>query len=83
MHTKWRSYSFFILVAAFAGCQTVEYTGQSQAAAKPDYQWEFKVLQGKEVNAFCLPSGKVTFWEGISKIVHEDACDACACEPAV
>ena len=25
------------------------------AAARPDYQWEFKVLQGKEVNAFCLP----------------------------
>jgi predicted Zn-dependent protease len=23
------------------------------AAARPDYQWEFKVLQGK-VNAFCL-----------------------------
>ena len=27
MHTKWRSYSFFILVAAFAGCQTVEIHG--------------------------------------------------------
>jgi len=35
--------------------------GQRIAAAadKPDYQWEFKVLQGKEVNAFCLPGGKV------------------------
>jgi predicted Zn-dependent protease len=24
------------------------------AAARPDYQWEFKVLQGKEVNAILL-----------------------------
>jgi metalloendopeptidase OMA1, mitochondrial len=42
------------------------------AAAKPDYQWEFKVLQGKEVNAFCLPGGKVAFWEGIMPIVQDD-----------
>jgi len=31
----------------------------SAAAAKPDYQWEFNVLEGKEINAFCLPGGKV------------------------
>lgn len=31
----------------------------SSAAAKLDYQWEFNVLQGNEVNAFCLPGGKV------------------------
>jgi predicted Zn-dependent protease len=42
------------------------------AAAKPDYQWEFKVLQGKEVNAFCLPGGKVAFWEGIMPIAQDD-----------
>jgi len=29
--------------------------------AKPDYQWEFKVLQGKEVNVFWLPGGKAAF----------------------
>src|SRR4051812_14860140 len=33
------------------------------AANEPDYQWEFNVLQGKDVNAFCLPGGKVAFWE--------------------
>src|SRR5207245_8110113 len=42
------------------------------AAAKPDYQWEFKVLQGKEVNAFCLPGGKVAFWEGIMPVAQDD-----------
>ena len=42
------------------------------AAAKPDYQWEFKVLQGKEINAFCLPGGKVAFWEGIMPVAQDD-----------
>jgi metalloendopeptidase OMA1, mitochondrial len=44
----------------------------SAAAEKPDYQWEFNVLQGKEVNAFCLPGGKVAFWEGIMPVVQDD-----------
>ena len=44
----------------------------SAAAAKPDYQWEFNVLQGKDVNAFCLPGGKVAFWEGIMPVVQDD-----------
>lgn len=42
------------------------------AAAKPDYQWEFNVLQGKEINAFALPGGKVAFWEGIMPIAQDD-----------
>ncbi|HEY1234000.1 MAG TPA: M48 family metallopeptidase, partial [Candidatus Binatia bacterium] len=44
----------------------------SAAAAKPDYQWEFNVLEGKEINAFCLPGGKVAFWEGIMPITQDD-----------
>jgi metalloendopeptidase OMA1, mitochondrial len=44
----------------------------SAAAARPDYQWQFNVLQGKEVNAFCLPGGKVAFWEGIMSVTQDD-----------
>jgi predicted Zn-dependent protease len=52
----------------------LERVGQrvSVAAARPDYQWQFNVLQGKEVNAFCLPGGKVAFWEGIMPVVQDD-----------
>jgi predicted Zn-dependent protease len=48
--------------------------GQRIAAAadKPDFQWEFKVLEGKEINAFCLPGGKVAFWEGIMPVAQDD-----------
>src|SRR4051812_47860087 len=31
----------------------------------PDAQWEFVVFQSKEVNAFCLPGGKVGVYSGI------------------
>lgn len=44
----------------------------SIAANQPDYKWEFNVLQGKDVNAFCLPGGKVAFWDGIIPICETD-----------
>lgn len=44
-----------------------------RAANKPEYKWEFNVLKGKEVNAFCLPGGKVAFWEGIIPVCGSDA----------
>jgi predicted Zn-dependent protease len=48
--------------------------GQKIAAAanKPEYQWEFNVIQGKEINAFALPGGKVAFWEGIMPVAQDD-----------
>ena len=44
----------------------------SAAAAKPEYEWAFNVLAGKDVNAFCLPGGKVAFWEGIMPVAQDD-----------
>jgi predicted Zn-dependent protease len=44
----------------------------SAAAAKPEFEWAFNVLAGKEVNAFCLPGGKVAFWEGIMPVAGDD-----------
>jgi predicted Zn-dependent protease len=50
--------------------QMVHNVGQRIAAAanQPDFKWEFNVLDGKDVNAFCLPGGKVAFWDGIMPI---------------
>lgn len=44
----------------------------ARAANQPDFQWEFNVVQGKEINAFCLPGGKVAFYEGILPICKTD-----------
>jgi predicted Zn-dependent protease len=41
-------------------------------APLPDAQWEFVVFDSKEVNAFCLPGGKVGIYTGILPITKDD-----------
>jgi predicted Zn-dependent protease len=36
------------------------------------YQWQYKVLQSKEVNAWCMPGGQIAFYEGIMPICQDD-----------
>jgi predicted Zn-dependent protease len=44
------------------------------AADKPDYQWEFTVIDDpKQANAFCLPGGKVAVYTGIFPIAKDEA----------
>jgi predicted Zn-dependent protease len=45
----------------------------AQAAEKPDYKWEFKVIDdAKQVNAFCLPGGRVAVYTGILPITQDE-----------
>ncbi|MFY9269518.1 MAG: M48 family metallopeptidase [Candidatus Manganitrophaceae bacterium] len=44
------------------------------AADKPDYQWEFNLIEDdKMVNAFCLPGGKVAVYTGILPVTQNEA----------
>lgn len=43
------------------------------AANKPDFQWEFRLIESKEKNAFCLPGGKVAFYTGIFPVAQNEA----------
>jgi metalloendopeptidase OMA1, mitochondrial len=45
----------------------------ADATGRTDYKWEFKVLEDKQVNAFCLPGGKVAVYTGILPITRDDA----------
>jgi metalloendopeptidase OMA1, mitochondrial len=45
----------------------------ADATGRTDYQWEFKVLEDKQANAFCLPGGKVAVYTGILPITRDDA----------
>src|SRR5712692_7521592 len=42
-------------------------------ATGKNYQWEFKVLEDKQANAFCLPGGKVAVYTGILPLTQDDA----------
>lgn len=43
------------------------------ATGRTDYQWEFRVLDDKQVNAFCLPGGKVAVYTGMFPVSRDDA----------
>ncbi|MBI1733745.1 MAG: M48 family metallopeptidase [Candidatus Rokubacteria bacterium] len=45
----------------------------ADATGRRDYQWEFKVLDDKQVNAFCLPGGKIGVYTGILPVTRDDA----------
>lgn len=45
----------------------------SSQASVSDFQWEFVLIDSKEMNAFCLPGGKVAFYEGIFPILENEA----------
>ena len=37
------------------------------------YQWEFRTVESKELNAWCMPGGKVVFYTGILPICQSEA----------
>jgi predicted Zn-dependent protease len=41
------------------------------------YQWEYNLVDSKEVNAWCMPGGKIVFYTGILPICKTDAGIAC------
>lgn len=45
----------------------------AKIADKPEYNWEFMVFASQKPNAFCLPGGKIGFFEGIFKFMDNDA----------
>ena len=37
------------------------------------YQWEFNLVQDKEVNAWCMPGGKIVVYEGLLPVTQNEA----------
>jgi predicted Zn-dependent protease len=38
-----------------------------------DYQWDYKLIDNKEVNAWCMPGGKIVVYTGILPVAKDDA----------
>jgi len=45
----------------------------AEATGRTDYQWEFNLIEDKQVNAFCLPGGKVAVYTGLLPMTRDDA----------
>lgn len=55
--------------------ELVTRVGQRIAAVanRPDYAWEFRVIDKNEANAFVLPGGKVAVYTGLFKYTQDEA----------
>jgi predicted Zn-dependent protease len=49
----------------------LRYLGQSQYLK--DYRWEYKLVDNKEVNAWCLPGGKIVVYSGILPVTQNES----------
>lgn len=38
-----------------------------------EYQWEFNLVQDNNVNAFCMPGGKIVVYEGLLPVTRDEA----------
>ena len=38
-----------------------------------NYQWEFNLVQDQNVNAFCMPGGKIVVYEGLLPVTQDEA----------
>ena len=58
-----------------AATELVRKVGKRIAAAanRPDFDWEFNVIDSKTQNAFCLPGGKVAVYTGILPVCQNEA----------
>ncbi len=49
------------------------YTSENKGSILQGYQWEFNLVDAKEVNAWCMPGGKVVVYTGILPVTQNEA----------
>ena len=48
-------------------------TQNGMAEEVKSYQWEFNLVQDKQVNAWCMPGGKIVVYEGLLPVTQDEA----------
>ena len=62
------------VIAGGPELETVRSVGAriAKATDNSDFEWEFNLLQSPDVNAFCLPGGKVAVYTGILPVAENE-----------
>lgn len=55
-----------------ANAVTKYYTGHGAGDQLAGYNWEFNLVQNKEVNAWCMPGGKVVVYTGLLPVTQNE-----------
>lgn len=45
----------------------------AQQAAQSNFNWEFNIIESEQINAWCMPGGKVAFYTGIFPYLKNEA----------
>ncbi|MGG9972388.1 M48 family metallopeptidase [Ferruginibacter sp. SUN002] len=56
-----------------ANAITEYYTKQGKASIFEGYKWEFNLVDNKEINAWCMPGGKVVVYTGLLPVAQNEA----------
>lgn len=55
------------------GAVETYFAGQGQSGRLADYKWEFNLIKGDDVNAWCMPGGKVVVYTGLLPVAKDEA----------
>src|SRR5215212_4263801 len=55
-----------------ASAITQYYTSQGKGNILAGYSWEFNLVENKDVNAWCMPGGKVVVYTGLLPITQDE-----------
>ena len=58
--------------ARIANAITKYYDGQGKSSVLEGYKWEFNTVDSKEVNAWCMPGGKVVVYSGLLPVTQNE-----------
>lgn len=59
--------------ARIASAVTQYYTSKGQASILEGYKWEYNLVESKDVNAWCMPGGKIVVYTGILPVTQNEA----------
>jgi predicted Zn-dependent protease len=59
--------------ARIANAITKYYDNQGQGSMLEGYKWEFNTIDSKEINAWCMPGGKVVVYTGLLPVTQNEA----------